>query len=177
MQKPYLPVRDRKLTRFIGDRTWPRMEICKISGLQFPMAPHLHQSNGYIRRKVRVWRAQEYNALVGEETVLSSAGPQTTSFHGGAVQGRKSKYAKFRVYQSPCYRVCTKPMVILKGSYLCGELKNVMPLSVQKAYLALRYRKLFRFMGVQYKAENRNMPNFGPTNPHGTAFAPNQWLY
>ena len=30
---------------------------------------------------------------------------------------------------------------------------------------------------VQYRAENGNMRNFGPTNPYGTALAPKQWLY
>ena len=28
-----------------------------------------------------------------------------------------------------------------------------------------------------YRAKNGNMRNFGPINPHGTAFAPKQWLY
>ena len=32
------------------------------------------------------------------------------------------------------------------------------------------------FYGVQHRAKNGNMWNFGPTNPHGTAFAPNKWL-
>ena len=30
---------------------------------------------------------------------------------------------------------------------------------------------------VQYRAENGNVRNFWSTNPHGTAFAPKQWLY
>ena len=34
-----------------------------------------------------------------------------------------------------------------------------------------------QFHGGQYRAVNGNMRNFGPTNPHGTALAPNQWLY
>ena len=76
------------------------------------MVPRLHQSNGYIKRKLHVWRAQKCNALVSAETVLTSAGQQTTPFHGG-----------------------------------------------------------------QYMDDNGNMRNFGPTNPHGTAFAPKQWLY
>ena len=59
------------------------MEICETSDLLIPMVPHLHQSNGYIKRKVRVWRAQKYIALVGAETVLTSARPLTTPFHGG----------------------------------------------------------------------------------------------
>ena len=33
------------------------------------------------------------------------------------------------------------------------------------------------FHGWQYRAEKGNMRNFGPPNPHGTAFAPKQWLY
>ena len=33
------------------------------------------------------------------------------------------------------------------------------------------------YQGAQYKAENGNMRNFVPTNPHGTAFAPKKWFY
>ena len=75
------------------------------------MVPRLHQSNSSITRKLRVWRAQKCNALVGAKNVLTSAGPQITPFHGG-----------------------------------------------------------------QYRAENGNIRKFGPTNPHGTAFAPKEWL-
>ena len=112
VQKPYLAVRDRKLPRFMGVCIGQRMEICKTSGLPIPMVPRLHQTNGYIKRKLRVYTAQKCNALVGAETVLSGAGQQTTPFHGR-----------------------------------------------------------------DYWAENVSMRNFGPTNPHGTTFAPKQWLY
>ena len=86
--------------------------MLKTSGLLIKMVPRLHQSNGYIKRKLRECRAQKSNGAVGAESVLCSWGPQTTPFHGG-----------------------------------------------------------------QYKAENGNMRNFGPTNQNGTAFAPKQWLY
>ena len=88
------------------------MELCETSSLPIPMVQRLHQSNGYIKRKLRVWRAQKCIALVGAEVVHTSAGPQTTLFHGR-----------------------------------------------------------------HYKDGNGNVRNFGPTNPHGTAFAPKQWLY
>ena len=88
------------------------INICNISGLPIPMVLCLYQSDGSIKRKLRVWRAQKCIALVGAETVLTSAGPQTTPFHGD-----------------------------------------------------------------QYMDQNGNMQNFGPTNPHGTSFAPKQWLY
>ena len=112
VQKPYLLARDRKLLLFMGVSIGPRMEICETPGLPIRIVPRLHQSNGYIKRKLRVWRAQKCIALVDAETVLTSAGPQTTPFHGG-----------------------------------------------------------------QYRAENGNMRNFVPTNPHGIAFSPKQWLY
>ena len=88
------------------------MEICETSVLPIPMVPRFYQSNGYIKRKLRVRRAKKCIAPVCAETVLTSAGPKTTPFHAG-----------------------------------------------------------------QYRAANGNMRNFGPTNTHGTAFAPKQWLY
>ena len=112
VQIPYLPVRCRKLPRFMRVSIRPRMEICESSGLPIPMVPCLHQTNGYIKRNLGEWRAQKCNAIVGADTVLTSAVPQTTPFHGG-----------------------------------------------------------------QHRAKNGNMRNFGPTNPHGTAFAPNKWLH
>ena len=87
------------------------MEICETSALPIPMVPCLHQSNGYIKRNLRAWRVQKCIALVGADTVLSTAWPQTTPFHGG------------------------------------------------------------------YRAQTGNMRKFRPTYPHGTAFAPKQWLY
>ena len=112
MQIQYLSVRSCKLHHFMGVSIEPRMEICENSALPIPMVPRLHQSNGYIKRKLRAWRVQKCIALVSADTVLSSAGPQTTPFHRG-----------------------------------------------------------------KYWAQNGNMRIFGPTDPHGTAFAPKQWLY
>ena len=128
------------------------MEICENSGVPIGMVPCYHKRNIYIKRKLRVsfrrwqyraengymrnfgpthphdtafalkqwlyqkklwvWIAQKCIALVGAETVLTSAGPQTTPFYGG-----------------------------------------------------------------QCRDGNGNMRKFGPTNSHGTAFAPRQWLY
>ena len=59
------------------------MKICENSALPIPMIPRLDQSNGYIKRKLRSWRVQKFIALVGADTVLTTAWPQTTSFHGG----------------------------------------------------------------------------------------------
>ena len=95
----------------MGGSIGPRMEICESSTLPIHMEPRLHRTYGYIERKLRAWRVQKFIALVGADTVLTTAWPQTTPFHGG------------------------------------------------------------------YRAQNGNMRNFALTNPHGTAFAPKQWLY
>ena len=98
--------------RVMGGSTGSTKEISEISGLPIPIVQHLHQCNGYIKRKLRAWRVQKFIALVGTDIALTSAEPQTTPCHGG----------QFRVHQG-------------------------------------------------------NMRNFGPTNTHGTASAPMQWLY
>ena len=70
-------------TLFHGGSIGPRMEICEISSLPIPMVPRFHQINAYIKRKLWAWRVQKCIALVGADTVLTRAGPQTTPFHGG----------------------------------------------------------------------------------------------
>ena len=112
MQIRYLPAPGRKLPRVMGASIGSREKISETSGLLNPIVPRLHQCNGYITRKLREWRVQKFIALVGADTVLTSAGPQTTPCHGG-----------------------------------------------------------------QYRIQRGNLRNFGPTKPHGTAFAPTQWLY
>ena len=112
MQIPYLSLRGRKAPLFNGGGIWHRIEICETSALPIPMVPSLYLSNAYIKRKLRAWRVQNCIALVGADTVLTSAWKQSTPFHG-----------------------------------------------------------------EWYRAQNGNMRNFGPTNPHGTAFAQKQWLY
>ena len=112
MQIPYFPARGRKLPRVMGSSIASMEEICEMSGLPNPMVPRLHQCNGFIKRKLPAWRVQKCIALVSAESVLTSAGPQTTPYHGW-----------------------------------------------------------------QYRVQTENLRNFRPTKPHGTTFAPMQWLY
>ena len=82
VENPIYLCRVCKLPHFMSGSMGLRMEICEISGLPVPMVPHLLQSNGYIKRKLWVWRAHKCIVLVGAETVRTSAGPQTTLFFG-----------------------------------------------------------------------------------------------
>ena len=54
------------------------MEICGNPGLPFAMIPYVHQSNVYIKSKLRVWRVEKCNSLVGAKTSLTCAALQTT---------------------------------------------------------------------------------------------------
>ena len=83
VKTPYLPLRGSKVPRFMGDSIGARMEICETSALPIPMVPRLHQSNGYIKRKLRAWRVHKCIALVGADTVRTTAWKQSTPFHGG----------------------------------------------------------------------------------------------
>ena len=73
----------KQIPRFMEDSIGPRMEICENSALPIPMVPRLHQSNGYIKRKLRALRVQNCFALLGADTVLTTAWKQSTPFHGG----------------------------------------------------------------------------------------------
>ena len=71
-----------------GGSIGSRMEICGNSALPIAMVVRLHQIHGYIKRKLRAWRVQNCIALVGADTVLTSAWPQTTPCHGGSIGSR-----------------------------------------------------------------------------------------
>ena len=59
------------------------MEICGTSGIPILIVPRFHQSNGYMKEKLRAWRVEKCITLVGADSELTSAGPQSTPFDGG----------------------------------------------------------------------------------------------
>ena len=70
-----------KLPGFMQRRIGPTVQICVNSGLPFSMGPCLHQSNLYIKRKLRKWRTHKCNPCFSAESSLRSTGLQTTWFH------------------------------------------------------------------------------------------------
>ena len=61
------------LQRRIGQAT----EIFKTLGLLFAMIPGLLQCKVYVKRKLRVWRAQKCNFLVSSKTAPTGTGQHT----------------------------------------------------------------------------------------------------
>ena len=93
------------------------MKICETFGLPIPMVPRLHQTNGYTKRKLQVWRAQKCIDLIGAETVLTSAGLHITLFHGGQY---KVGNGNMRNFGPTNPHGTTYAMFISKGSYGYG---------------------------------------------------------
>ena len=175
VQTPYLPLRGSKVPRFMGGSIGPRMEICETSALPIPMVPRLHQSNGYIKRNLRVWRVQKCIAQVGADTVFFTTWPQTTPFHRGIrprmeICGNSGLHIPIvpRLHQSNGY---------MKRKLQAWRVQKCIALVGANTVLTSSVPETTPFHGRKYRAQNGNMRNFGPTNPHGTVLAPKQWLY
>ena len=123
MQTPYLQARGRKLPRVMGGSIGFMEEICETSGLPNPMVPRLHQCNGYIKRKLPAWRVQKCIALVGADTVVTSAGPQTTPCHEG----------QYRVQRGNLRNSVLPNLMVPRFHHCNGYIKRNLPAwSVQK---------------------------------------------
>ena len=59
------------------------------------MVPRLHQCNGDMKRKVPARRVQKCIVLVGADTVLTSAGPQTTPCHAWQYRVQRGNLRNF----------------------------------------------------------------------------------
>ena len=173
MQIPYLPVRGRKLPRVMGGNIGSTKEICETSSLPIPMVPRLHQCNGCTKRKQLAWRVQKCIDLLGADTVLNSAGPQTTPFHGGNIGSREEicETLSLQIPMVPHLHQCNGyikrklwPRRVQKCIALVG--RDTVPTSAGRHTTPCH--------GGQYSVHYENMRNFGPTNSHGTAFAPMQ---
>ena len=162
MQIPYLPVRGRKLPSFIGGSIGPRMEICGNSGLPIPMVPHFHESNGYMKSKLRAWRVQKCIALVG--VMLGNIGSRKKICE---TSGRK-------VPMVPCLNQSNDYM---KRKLREWRFQKCIGLVGADIVLISAGPQITSCHGGLYRVQKGNMQIFGPTNPHGTVFVPKQWLY
>ena len=73
----------------------PPVEICGNSGLPFTMVPFLHQSNIYIKWKLREWRAKKCNPYLSAKSPPRSADLGTTRFHAARYWASGGNLRKF----------------------------------------------------------------------------------
>ena len=153
------------------------MEICETSGLPISMVPRLHQSNGYIKRRLRAWRVQKCVALGSADTVITTAGPQTTPFDAGEYRTQIGNMRNFGPTNPHGITFAPKKWLYQKEATGLESSKMYFPSrSRYDTYQCVTANYPVSWVAI-YRARNGNMRNFGPTNPHGTAFAPKQWLY
>ena len=152
------------------------MEIYEISSLLILMVPRLHRCKGYIKRQLCAWRVQKCIVLVGADTVLITAWPQSTSFHGGLNRAPNGNMRNLalpipmvpRLHQSNGY---------IKTRLRAWRVQKCISLVGSHSVITTAWKQSTPFHGGEYRAQNGNMRNCGRTNPHGTAFARMQWLY
>ena len=94
-KKPYRLVRVNKLPRVFQHRIAPAMKIFGILGLLSTMVPCLNQCKDYIKRKLRVWRAQKCNFLVSAKTKPTVMGQQTTPCLGAPYWATNRNFQNF----------------------------------------------------------------------------------
>ena len=152
------------------------MEICENSGLLMRMVPRLHQSNGYIKRKLRLCRVQKCIALFGAKAVLRRARPQTTPLHWGQYRAENGNIRNFGPTNPHGTAFVPKQWLYQKED-TGMESSKMYCLVGAETVLTSAGPQITPFHWGQYRAGNGNMQNFGPTNPHGTTFALKQWLY
>ena len=137
------------------------------------MVPCLHQSNVYIKRKLRVWRVQKWIPLVCAKTTLTCVGPQTTP-------SDVMRYRSENGNSGLLFAVI--PCLHQSNVFISRKIRIW---SVQKCISLVGAKTAPICVGLQttpshvrqYRAENGNLRKFGSTFRHGTVFAPKQCSY
>ena len=175
MQKPHLPVRDFKEPILKQVSIWPRMEICGRPGLPLAMVPFLHQSNVYVKRKLRIWRVEKCIPLVCAKTspVLDCKRPRLESASVGS---------RMKICRNPGLPFAMVPClhqsnVYIKKNLLVWRVEKCILFVGEKTALTSAVRQTTPSHVSQYRAENGNLRKSGSTFRHGTVIAPKQCLY
>ena len=121
----------RKSPGAMGGNIVSTKEIREFSNLPIPMVPRLPQCNCCIKRKLRAWRVQKGIALVGADTVLTSAGQQTTPGYGGRYRVQRGNMRKFEPTNT--HRTASAPTQWLYQNVDTG-------MESSKMYFPSRYR-------------------------------------
>ena len=140
------------------------------------MVPCFHQSNLYMKRKLRVWRAQKCISLVGAETPLTCAGRQTTPFHGGRYRSQNGNL--HRLGRTYCHGIVFAPRHCLYQKKATGmDSPEMFSTSrcINPTYLCGLAN--YPLSWWRYMAENINLRKLWCTYRHGTMFAPRHCLY
>ena len=176
VQLPHRLVPSCKLPRVMQRHVGPVMEIFRIWGLPIAIIPCLHQSNVYIKRKLRVWRIQNLNFLLVQRPhrpVPCCKLPHVMQHHVGPAK-EIFGISGLPIAMVPCLHQCN---VYLKRKLRVWRTQKCNFLVCAKTALTGTDQQTTSYHAAPYWASNGNYRNFGATYHHGTLFAPMQCLY
>ena len=140
------------------------------------MVPCLHQGNIYIKRKLRVWRAQKCISLVGANSPLTCVGGQSTVCQGRQYRGGTETCVNWGgpIAMVTCLHqvnIYIKRKLRVWRAQMC-----ISPVGA-KSPLTCVGRQSTVCQGRQYRVGNGNLRKLGWTYRYGTVFAPRQYLH
>ena len=140
------------------------------------MVPCLHQSNVYIKRKLRICTIQKCIPLIGAKTSLTYVELQTTPSH--VCQYRAENGNSRKSGSTFTHGTVFAPKQCLYQNEATGMENRKMYFSHRcKNFTYLYATANDPISSNWYRAENGNLRNSGCTFSHGTVFAPKQCLY
>ena len=111
-----------------------------------------------------------------QKTHLTVRGRKIPRYVGGGIGSR------MEIFEIFCTLIPMVPHLHHINGYIKGKLslwraqKCITHVGAENPLTSSGPKNTPLYVG-RYKTENGNMQNFEHPNPHGTAFAPNQWLY
>ena len=159
----------------VGQQTTPCLaapygqgiEIFKISGLPIDMVPCLNQCNVYIKRKLRVWRAQICDFLVSAKTAPTRTSQQTTPCLVASFLVSIRNFQNFgATYRHGNVFAPMKCYIVRKLRVWRAQKCNLLA-SIKTAPTGTGEQTISSFASP-YWVSNRNLQNYGAAFCHGT---------
>ena len=176
MQKPHRPLPVNKHPRALQLRIAPAIKIFSIIVLLFALLPCLHQCKVYAKGKLRVWRVQKCNFLVGAKTAPTITCPQTTPCLAIPYRASNEIFEILGILFAmvPCLHQCK---VYIKRKLRVWRAQNCNFQVSAKTAPTSTSQQTTPCFAATYCASNRNFRNFGDTFHHGTVITSMQSLY
>ena len=165
-----------KTPRLEGIIIGPRTESWVNWDGHMAMVPCLHQGNIYKERKLRVWRAQKFIALVGAIIPLTCADRQNTRSRGRQYRAKNEKLV--RLGRTYCHGTMFAPRKYLHQKEVTGMGdQKCIPLVGAITPFTCAGRQNTPSRGRQYRAQNGKLRKLVRTYLHCIVFAPRKYLH
>ena len=135
-------------------------ETCVNWGAPIAMVPCLHQGNIYIKRKLRVWRAQKCISLVGAKSFLTCVGRQSTMCQGRQYRGGTKTCVNWGgpIAMVPCLH---QGNIYIKRKVRVWRTQKCISLLSAKSTLTCAGRQTTPSQRSRYRVDNGNLRKLG----------------